>query len=538
MKKRMLVFGAVLTAFFAALTGWLYHLATSDTIGSAASSQSRSTILVARARGTLYDRYLRPLVNQDRENRYAVFPDNQTVAALSSALSATESEDLTRRFLTGKPFTVTIDRLLPLTTGVQAFSVPVRYRVDSAFAVHLIGTLDSTGTHGVSGAEWAFDERLAAAAGEAHVTYTVSGSGMRLTGTAAERVNTLSSTAAGVVLTVDRDIQTVAERVADAAVPTGAIVVMDPYSGEILAMVSRPGFTRDTLGAILEREDAPLVNRALANYNCGSVFKIVSAAAALDAGLSADTSFSCTGAVNVGGVTFRCHHRLGHGTLNMFGGFSQSCNPYFIRLIEQTGADALYDTAQAFGFSRAFAIAPGWQTAEANLPSRDALVSPAALANLSFGQGDLLATPVHIAAAVSAVVNYGRLSPPTVLKGYADADRTTTAASHAPKQIACSPLTAVTLKKMMIDVVENGLGGAAKPKGGTAGGKTGTAQTGAVGQNGEEKVQSWFAGFFPAVQPQYVAVVVSEDAQSTGCYASAAFRSLAEEVMKLSGEVR
>ncbi len=533
MKKRSIIALTLSGVLLVGLAFRVYQLMVNDEILSAGDRQSSSTITVAHARGTIYDTHMRPLVNDARENRYSVFPDRETNAMLTKCLPREELEQILDNMTGNKPFVITSETLLPLTSGIRAFSVPVRYAPDS-LASHLLGYLGGDGISGVSGAELIFNEQLMAATGSASVTYTVDGSGDWLAGGHITRQDTLDQAKGGVVLTIDRDIQKIAERIADVSLEKGAIVVMSPKNGHILAMVSRPDFDPLSLSAYLEDDDAPLLNRALSNYNCGSVFKIVSSAAALESGLSIHTTYNCTGSIDVKNVTFRCHNRLGHGKLDLFGGFAQSCNPYYISLINRVGAEALYDMAYMLGFTRSVEIAPNWHTATANLPTTDTLRQPAALANLSFGQGELLATPVHIAQLVGTVVNGGKLVKPTVLKGLVDARGNLEEYETADSPYVFSAETAVTLKQMMIEVVENGLGKSAKPAVGSAGGKTGTAQTGMTGENGEELLQNWFAGFYPAISPEYVVVVLSEDYASTGDYAAPVFRELCNELQKMT----
>ena len=168
------------------------------------------------------------------------------------------------------------------------------------------------------------------------------GAGKPLQGIAPEIQNTLDEAKAGIVLSIDQQIQYIAEQAAKKYIDRGAVVVLEPKTGQVLAMVSLPDFQQDTLVEALDDERSPLLNRALCNYNCGSVFKIVSAAAALEAGVSLSESHTCTGSINVGGISFHCHNRLGHGVMSMVSGFAQSCNPYFIQLMQGVGGEALY----------------------------------------------------------------------------------------------------------------------------------------------------------------------------------------------------
>ena len=320
MPKRSVIIGALLLAMFSGLMIKIYHLADSG-LAQVADQQSTVTVTVATARGTIYDRNMQPLVNTGTQNRVSVAPYPVAVAALSEALAAEEFEALAARLQSGRPVTLTLDRLLAPTEGISQFSVPVRYGEDLA-APHLLGYLDGDELHGVTGIELAFDEYLNSKSGSIKVTYKVDGSGKPLQGIAPEIQNTLDDARAGVVLSIDREIQYIAEQAAKKHIDRGAVVVLEPATGQVLAMVSLPDFQQDTLVDALEDERSPLLNRALCNYNCGSVFKIVSAAAALEAGVPLNESYTCKGSINVGGIPFHCHNRLGHGVMSMVSGFA------------------------------------------------------------------------------------------------------------------------------------------------------------------------------------------------------------------------
>ena len=188
--------------------------------------------------------------------------------------------------------------------------------------------------------------------------------------------------------------------------------------------------------------------------------------------------------------------------------------------------------AVALGFDRPIILAEGWKTARAVLPSETELLSPAAVANLAFGQGALMASPVHIAQLVAAVVNDGEIIRPTLLKGTVDAQGNLTEEAIAPAQSAFSASTARTLREMMRVVVDEGTGRSARPFELGGGGKTGTAETGWE-QDGKAVVQSWFGGFYPSEDPEYVVVVLAEDAENTGGQSSPVFKQICEELTML-----
>ena len=283
----------------------------------------------------------------------------------------------------------------------------------------------------------------------------------------------------------------------------------------------------------MDREDSPLFNRALATYNCGSVFKIVSSLAALESGVPLTQSFTCAGALTVGENRVKCHHILGHGLLDMCSGFAQSCNPYYIQLMQLCGGAPLYRTACLFGFDSPILLAKGYGTARAVIPSEQTLSQESVLANVSFGQGDLLASPIHVAQMTACVVNGGYYYRPNLYAGAVDISGNLTPTETDPPVQVCSASSAALVKDMMIAVVENGTGTAAKPKVGGAGGKTGTAQTGWVGEDGETMVQNWFTGFYPANDPQYVITVLAEDSGRTGESTASVFAQLCDALYRM-----
>lgn len=527
MGNRLLAIGLCLTVFLCVcLLRVSYVASDGDFLQQASSGQSTMKLTVANARGTIYDRHLTPLTNTATEIRAAVTPQADVMPSLREQLSAELAEGIEARLQEDTPVVVSLPQWLSPVNGVRQFEVPVRYS-ERQLAAHAIGYVDSTGMSGITGVEYACNDLLTTG-GALSVTYTVNGLGHILKDGEVTVSDSLSAARAGVALTLDADIQRLAE--AAATMTRGAVIVTDASSSEILAMVSRPNYSPTAVEAALTATGSPLLNRAITDYNCGSVFKIVTAAAALEAGIPADRRFTCTGSLEVGDTTFHCHHRLGHGELTMTEAFAVSCNPYFIQLAQETGGARLYDMAASLGFGRALTLCEGWQTARAVLPTlSDLLASPAELANLSFGQGALLATPVHMAALVGAVINDGRYAAPTLFSGAVDATGSLIPAEKLAATRSFSAETATILRAMMCGVMTDGTGQTAQPKWQVAAGKTGTAETGWY-EEGEEVIQSWVVGYYPAEQPRYTVTVLVENSEQTGETAGTIFKSLCEEL--------
>ena len=535
MQKRSV---ALLAAVLFALSGIMVKLMqlTRDPLSEASGTRSTVTVTVAQKRGTIYDRHLEPLTNTGTEYAASVIATPEAMAALRDALSPSEWERVCESLQSGKPVTLTSDTPLPLVNGIRQFTVAQRYTND-ALAAHVIGYIGDDGITGVCGMEQAFDEELQAASGSITVNYQTDGRGSALIGGDVQVSNTLFKADAGIALTLDSRVQRMVETVAGGSLSKGAVVILDPDTGDILALASFPGFRQNDLASYLDREDSPFFNRALASYNCGSVFKTVSTLAALESGIPLTQSFTCAGALSVGENRIKCHHILGHGLLDMCGGFAKSCNPYYIQLMRLTGGAPLYRMACLLGFDSPIVLAKGYTTVRATIPDEQTLSQESVLANVSFGQGDLLASPVYIAQMTACVVNGGIFYRPNLYRGAVDIAGNLTPADSDPPVQVCSPTSANIVKDMMIAVVENGTGTAAQPTIGGAGGKTGTAQTGWVGQDGKTMVQNWFTGFYPAEDPQVVITVLVEDSGRTGEGTASVFAELCDQLYRM-GYVR
>ncbi len=531
MSKRMIgVFAALLFAF-SGLMMRLYRVAEGGW-AQAASNQAKVTVTLAHARGTIYDRNGVALTNATARYKAAVVSTPEALTALAELLPSEEWESLREQLQNGKPVVTQLNEKLTMARGVTLALAPVRY-AEEQLAPHVVGYVGDEGTHGVSGIEKAYDEWLNTCGGEATVTYETDGRGHVLPGGSVEVKNTLAAAKAGVVLTLDATIQRAVEVRCASLLDKGAVVVTDPKNGDVLAMASFPTFDTSNLAEYLTAENAPLFNRATAAYNCGSVFKILSTVTALESGVSATQPYTCTGSLRVGSNVIKCHHTLGHGRQELYDAFIQSCNPYYIQLIQQAGSGNLYRMAISLGFGSSLTLASGYVTAPSVFPTAAQLLQPTALANLSFGQGNLTATPLHIAQMTASVVNNGSFYPLRLVKATVAADGKQTEYPLEPMVRLYSESHAALLREMMRDVVEEGNGAAARPGHGGAGGKTGTAETGWLAQNGRTMVQSWFTGFYPAEAPRYVITVLSEDADTTGKQAAPAFKAVCDELYKL-----
>ncbi|MGE5573253.1 MAG: peptidoglycan D,D-transpeptidase FtsI family protein [Bacteroidota bacterium] len=502
-------------------------------------------------RGAVYDRNMRMLAGSFHRHALVVFPASVKARDAVATMVAT---------LTGYPWGRCVSRLdspaalyieagaaSPLggrvvaevigkalgDPGVLAVEQPARYDPD-AVAAHVIGYLDPSGTQGVAGVEKLLDTYLREGApGEVAVFADAKGAPLRGLGV---RHLAGKPASASVKLAIDREIQCVVEEVMDdAAVERGAVVVMDPRSGDVLAMASRPAFRPDDIAAATHDVRSPLVNRAIMAYPPGSVFKVVVAAAAIESGaVSLRDTFHDPGYVDVGAARFRCytHEEGGHGDITFMDAMAYSCNTAFIDAGLRTGAGRLVGLAERLGLGATTGVAlPGEQAGV--LPDAR-FMSPQDAANLAIGQGRLTVTPLQVATVMSAVANGGLLLRPRLVMEILsnDPERARSIEPAAPVRVL-SEDTCRQLTFMLEAVTRWGTGTAAWVEEGGSCGKTGSAETGKIDEAGSPVSHAWFAGFAPLSAPRLVIVVFVEEGTSGGRAAAPVFARIARRALAI-----
>ena len=522
-EKRVLILYALLVGCFAAVLCRLYWLCSNPLYAARAEAQSVVTLALPARRGNFYDHEGRLLTGLGQKWEVLCIPGGGNYARLFSYTDAVGQRLLYQKRNTAAPFLLEVDRDLS-ARELFCWPVPERYAA-APLAVQLIGYLDGSGK-GVAGLEAAFDAELSGSGVGDRLTCRINAQG-RLR-EEPERT-AADSGAVGVQLTLSRSVQRAAEAVANQMMTTGCIVVLDTATAQVRACVSVPGYDPAHPEENLNDPDSPMLNRAFQSYAVGSVFKPVLAAAALEAG-ETEFVYSCPGWCAVDGQVFRCAGGVPHGEVDLAAALEKSCNGYFIQLGQRLGAERVRALAAAVGFGRAVELTEPLCTSAGTLPSQQDLASSGAYANFCFGQGDLLASPVQVAGMLNALLT-GTYRTPLFLMY--TLDETTgeplRTLAHAEARPVVSVQTAHTLRSLLSGVVENGTGHEAALTETTAGGKTGTAQTGQFRQ-GTELKNSWFAGFFPAEQPRYT-IVILQDAQTEPEHSSAAVFAALGEVL-------
>jgi stage V sporulation protein D (sporulation-specific penicillin-binding protein) len=315
-------------------------------------------------------------------------------------------------------------------------------------------------------------------------------------------------------LTIDKVIQHIAERELEKALveysaKKGTIIVMDPKTGEILALANKPDYDPN------EYQKYPQElwrNSAVSDvYEPGSTFKVVTASAALEEGvIRPNDTFFDPGYVIVAGVRIRCWRHGGHGSQTFVQVVENSCNPGFVNVVNKLGKDNFMPYIKAFGFGEPTGIdLPG----EAKGIFNPSGVGPVELATISFGQG-ISVTPIQLITAISVVANDGMLVQPHVAKALIDNDGNVIHEfKSSPVRQVITRETAQEMKKILESVVSNGTGGRGKIEGFKVAGKTGTAE-----KYVEGKYVASFVGFVPADDPKLAALVILDEPQGPTIY--------------------
>lgn len=489
---------------------------------------STKSIDLATVKGTIYDCRFRLITNAQSDIYLAAKPSDRAIAQLRRILEPEVFESVKERMSRGKPVAVKSEKAVGNSDDIITVYVPKRYE-NNSFACHIIGYTDSE-NNGISGVEKSYNTLLSSDIKTPRVRFSTDANGRTMLGESITvEDNEMPKT--GVVLTIDKDIQKITETALDeSGAECAAAVVMDIESGAVRACVSRPAFDRNNLSKAINDKNSPLINRAFLPFSVGSVFKPVVTAAALENGIDGSFEYNCTGNVTYNGVTFNCHKRDGHGILDMEGALANSCNTYFITLALETGVYNIIETAEKFGFGRLTVLAEGIKSAAGYLPEETELDSKAALANLSFGQGTLLATPVQICSMMSSIANGGTLTEPYLVEGEIDKHGNYVKTAKRKKYTEIiSEKTVGLLKKYLRSVVVNGSGKNAGSEFFEVSGKTATAQTGKT-ENGNEICNSWFAGYFPSDNPRYAIVIMKENGEGGSVSCAPVFKEIAEAI--------
>ncbi len=305
--------------------------------------------------------------------------------------------------------------------------------------------------------------------------------------------------------------------------PRGGAVVLDPRTGAVLALASVPSydpnqFDREFM-TLNSDPTSPLIDRAIDGlYPPGSTFKVFTAAAALDAGAVVMTDrFDDPGYYTVGDFTLHDNEGEATGNRDLTGAFALSSNVDFAQIALKMGTDQFYQALEKWGIGASLDFQ--LHAERGQIPSKDSVV-PGELAQMGFGQGALLTSPLQMVLITSTIANGGTMPRPYIVRQVV---RNGTAASVTPSGSLATPIsadTAANVKKMMVATVQWGLGTVARLPNVQVAGKTGTAT------NPHGASHSWFVAFAPAENPRVAVAVVVENVGYGASYAGPIARNV------------
>ncbi len=378
-----------------------------------------------------------------------------------------------------------------------------------ALASHVAGYMVESEGRGAAGIEKAFDRTLSL--GQQKMIGAVVDRKGRLVAGLGYRETAERSSPKNVLLTLDLDLQREVERIMDCRIARGAVVVIDPANGDILAMASRPDFKAASLASSLHEDNGALINRALCAWQPGSLFKVIVAAAALEEGItSLFQTFYCSGGIGVEGLYFPCTNLHVREKINFVEAFAHSCNSVFIELALDLGPEKVADYAGRFGLGESCGL-PLDEEEAGNIPLPEQLGSRRAQANTAIGQGEVMVTPIQAAALMATLANGGyRVKPRLVLALTDEQGRETARFRSGRGERVIGSSTVNRLKYMLHEVVLRGTAKAAATTEAPAAAKTGTAQSGRY-RRGREVLNHWIAGFYPLEKSRAAVVVFADE---------------------------
>lgn len=557
-KKGKLVFiGLLLIVLFIGLIGKLIYLMMINRFEykSMAVEQQTTTIPISAKRGEILDRSYNELaVNEDiyridldlktlRQtlgDRKMSFP--QLADKLSPMLNM-KSKDILKILNTTLPNGLPANSALLKRQveksamqqvkalnikGIIISSDTKRYYVNGNFMTSILGLVNSQG-QGISGVELSYDKELSGMPGS--MTYEKDAKNNQLPYATPKYTQPIEGK--NIILTVDSVIQQFAEQAAQKALEDNSakavnIMVMNPQNGEILAMANKPSLDLNNASSIYNSANNPEIlckNPSIQdNFEPGSIFKVVTAASALENNIGLNDAYICNGSITIDGSPIHCWNLNGHGSESFVDIIKNSCNVGFAELGNKLGKDKLVATAKKMGFGKKTGIdLPGESAGSLRNPDQ---INKFDLSELAFGQG-VAVNQVQYMAAFNAIANGGTWIRPHMMKYIAHADDTNNEIvdkkydNYGKKNVYNAQL-ASELREDLTKVVTEGVGKNAFVQGIDIAGKTGTAEIAdpKTGGYAAGKYMSSFAGMAPEENPKITLLVSVDEPGGSNYYAS------------------
>ena len=551
MRSRIVIGAVGLALWTAGIEARLVYLQViaHEDFTSRADRQQLRTVVPPAKRGDIFDRNGRLLAYSVDADTIAAVPNEiddpadvaSQVCAVLDGCGAERRQTIVRNLSKRAPFAYIARQVTPdearrvkalALPGITLLKVSRRYYPNSELAAHVIGYvgLDNVGLGGI---ESAYDSQIRGRAGKVLLQTDNRRHAMF------SRVETPPTAGAGIELTIDQYLQHVAERELRAGVEEnraegGTAIIMDPWSGEILALANWPTFNPNAFARV---EDSIRRNRAIQTlYEPGSTFKIVTASAALEQKVIAPESLIET---SPGFITFPgrkpiydTHH---YGTLAFTDVIVKSSNVGAIKVGLKVGPQVLTEYVNRFGFGQT--LGPDFKGETAGIVWSAERLDASALASVSMGY-QVGVTPLQMVSAVSSVANGGRLFQPRVVRAFIkDGRRVDVPSKEMRRTIEAD--TAATMTTIMEQVVERGTARAAQIEGFTIAGKTGTAAKLVNGHYQTSDYNASFVGFIPSRKPRLTILVVIDSPHTKGhtggAVSAPVFKRIAEAAVTYLG---
>jgi stage V sporulation protein D (sporulation-specific penicillin-binding protein) len=545
-KERIIFLFIIFIILFLSLIYRLYNIQViqRNKFEEIAQQEHLTSFSIEGERGSIYDRnYKKLAVNINVQSLFAIPPkiiNPQEAAQKLSSILNLKVKDVLEKINQKKSF-VWIERKLTETEvteikklnieGFDFLDESKRYYPKNYLASNLMGFV-GIDNQGLEGLESFFDKDLKGLPGLAILERDATGGEVPLS----IKEATAHKDGQSIVLTIDEVIQYITEEALDKAfqkskAKAGIAIVVEPKTGEILAMSTKPSYDPNyfnTYPRDLWR------NRAITDaYEPGSTFKIITIATALEERVvNLNDRFNCIGWTKYNGTVFHDIHI--HGSQNLTDIVKNSCNIGVIQTGTRLDEKVFEKSIRRFGFGT---------LTEINLPGEiNGLVrsvkdwSKISLASLSIGQ-EISVTPIQLIMAVSAIANRGTLMKPMIVKEIIDSKQNKIRVfKPKPVRQVVSVDTALTMTKILEQVVEDGTGTMAKLAGYQTAGKTGTAQKFdfSTGKYSKDKYSSWFVGYVPAENPELSILVLLDEPVGSyygGTVAAPVFQEIASKAL-------
>ena len=548
LQMRLVVLGLLTSLWVLAIGGRLFHLTVvmRGALQERAELQQQHTLKLDPRRGTIRDRNGQELATSvEVESVYAVpkaFSDESAAEAstkLASCISLPRAR-IAERLAGGKNFVwlerkakpQTVDCVRDLNIASVGFLAESRrFYPKRSLASQVLGYV-GIDNEGMSGVEYSLEDEIRGEPGR-RIIWTDAKNRR-----AASRVDARSQPGRAVYLSVDENLQYIAEVELDTAVrqsaaKSGIALIMRPRTGELLAIASYPSFNPNRYG---DFPPGHWRNRPVTDvYEPGSTFKIVAAAAALEENVTTeDERIDCgRGMIQIGPRVIRDSHDFDVLTFREV--VERSSNVGMIRIGQRLGKDRLAAYVHAFGFGEVSGIELPGESRGILRPSDT--WGPATLASISFGQ-EIGVTPLQMVTAANVVAASGYLMRPRLLLGFGDSDgRLETPFAPEPVRRVLEEETARRLTELLVGAVERGTGHRAQIPGYRVAGKTGTAQKAVRGGYSKKDYVASFVGFAPAEDPELTALVIldSPEGDHSGSRAAAVFARIVQRSLRYLG---